>query len=322
MLLRVARATFQINTRRMTTPPPAVTAFKRALSTSPPPPVPAATLSATSTDLPATKRVKTEHESKNEVSEAVSTSPAVSIESAAPQVIASVETTILPSSAPKPVSSHQQNKNTARNPNKKGKKVKEVKAGGAEETGHFDVIELLGLDRVTEMRLLEEGGKNWRKESEVEWGVGADGKNMEVRIVGMSAHGMSSLLCKLYDASFTDISQHFIKLGDGLGLLTPASATSPTRLIAVPFTLPSELVLVHIHRHEPDYYMSHGDLIKIIEPSVERSLREGEVQVEVNATVGEELLATRAKFGERVQCKYFGVCSGCQVRLLPRRKDM
>lgn len=75
--------------------------------------------------------------------------------------------------------------------------MKEVKAGGAEETGHFDVIELLGLDRVTEMKLLEEGGKNWRKESEVEWGVGADGKDMEVRIVGMSAHGMSSLLCSV-----------------------------------------------------------------------------------------------------------------------------
>lgn len=108
----------------------------------------------------------------------------------------------------------------------------------------------------------------------------------------------------------------FSFLGDGLGLLTPASSTSPTRLIAVPFTLPSELVLVHIHRHEPDYYMSHGDLIKITEPSVERSLKEGEVQVHFNATVGEELLATRVKFGERVQCKYFGVCSGCQVRLL------
>lgn len=99
--------------------------------------------------------------------------------------------------------------------------------------------------------------------------------------------------------------------GDGLARLTPSGSDKPTRLLTVPFTLPDELVLVHIHRHEPDFYMSHGDVIKILEPSPKRKLQEGEVQQNLATKEGEEvsvaLKATREKFGERVQCKYFGL---------------
>lgn len=98
--------------------------------------------------------------------------------------------------------------------------------------------------------------------------------------------------------------------------MTPAASTKPTRILAVPFTLPGELIKVHIHRHESEIYLSHGDLLEIIEPSAERlmselELKERELQgVEV---VSEELKVVRKKFGERVMCKYFGTCSGCQV---------
>jgi tRNA (uracil-5-)-methyltransferase len=74
----------------------------------------------------------------------------------------------------------------------------------------------------------------------------------------------------------------------------------------VPFTLAGELVSVHVHRHEPDYYMSHGDLLAILEPSAQRKLAEGEVARDAGAVISPELAATKAKFGERVQCKYFG----------------
>lgn len=90
-----------------------------------------------------------------------------------------------------------------------------------------------------------------------------------------------------------------------MALLTPSGSDAPTRLLTIPFTLPNELVSVHVHRHEPDFFMSHGDLLRIIEPSPQRTLAEGEVVQDV-AVVSEELKATREKFGDRVQCKYFG----------------
>lgn len=97
--------------------------------------------------------------------------------------------------------------------------------------------------------------------------------------------------------------------------MTPSTSTQPTRLLSIPFTLPGELILAHIHRHEPDFYLSHADLIKIIEPSSDRSIKLDVVENDkgVEVEVGEELKAVREKFGERVMCKYFGTCSGCQV---------
>lgn len=110
--------------------------------------------------------------------------------------------------------------------------------------------------------------------------------------------------------------------GDGLALLTPAGSDSPTRLLAIPFALPGELVRVHVHRHEPEIYLSHGDLLAIIERSKDRDLKEGDVRevLETEKRLSEkgkeELRQAREKFGERVQCRYFGQCSGCQVRSL------
>lgn len=106
--------------------------------------------------------------------------------------------------------------------------------------------------------------------------------------------------------------------GDGLALITPSSATAPTRLLTVPFTLPSEICLVHIHRHEPDTLVSHADLVSIITSSDARKLQPGEVVTRLGAegrgaAPSEKLIEVRKKFGERVQCQYFGVCSGCQV---------
>lgn len=115
-----------------------------------------------------------------------------------------------------------------------------------------------------------------------------------------------------------------LSIGDGLAILTPTHGTAPTRLLTVPFTLPSELCLVHIHRHEPDTLVSHADLLSIIEPSQARSLEEGEKIERLGAEGrGEKpsakLVEVRKKFGDRVQCQYFGSCSGCQVRIFSLR---
>jgi len=77
---------------------------------------------------------------------------------------------------------------------RKARKVKAPKPGGVEEAGAFDVIELLGKERVEEMQKLEQEGKNWRGEAEKEWGVGANGKDVEVKIVGINSHGAVSHL--------------------------------------------------------------------------------------------------------------------------------
>lgn len=112
--------------------------------------------------------------------------------------------------------------------------------------------------------------------------------------------------------------------GDGLAILTPAGSDQPTRLLAIPFTLPNETVSVHIHRHEPDYYMSHADLVAIVKPSPLRTRAADEpaptgvcaTGATAPAEVTPALAAVRAKFGERVNCQYFGVCSGCQYQPL------
>lgn len=70
------------------------------------------------------------------------------------------------------------------------RKGKAPKPGGVEEAGAFDVIELLGAERVEELqRLQEEEGRDWTKEAEQEWGKGPDGKDVEVRVVGSNDHG-------------------------------------------------------------------------------------------------------------------------------------
>ncbi|GAA5925740.1 tRNA (uracil(54)-C(5))-methyltransferase [Sporobolomyces koalae] len=182
-------------------------------------------------------------------------------------------------------------------------KVKAPKPGGVEEAGAFDVIELLGQARVNELQQLErEEGKDWRKAAELEWGIGATGKDVEVKIVSINSHG------------------------DGLGVLTPSGSDKPTRLVSVPFTLPGELVKIHVHRHEPEYYMSHGDLLEIIERSEKRDAPASSEELPSYAAMSDEakaqLKAVREKFGNRVQCRYFGTCSGCQYQPLAYEEQL
>ncbi|GAA5892068.1 hypothetical protein JCM5296_004045 [Sporobolomyces johnsonii] len=260
--------------------PTAELAAKRVHSPSPPPPA-APVSTATS---PAAKRVKLT------VEDPVSVPPNL-IEQPA-------------SLAPAKPASTKAKPNQPKGKGKvRGRKVKPPKPGGAEEVGAFDVIELLGEERVKELQKLEEEGTDWRKEAEQEWGVGAEGKDVEVRVVDINSHG------------------------DGLARLTPSGSSAPTRLISIPFTLPGELVRVHVHRHEPEYYMSHGDLLEILEPSEKRKAAPGEVE-ELPSHAGmsdeakEELRKVREKFGERVQCRYFGSCSGCQYQPLAYEEQL
>ncbi|KAI5474547.1 tRNA (m5U54) methyltransferase Trm2 [Pseudohyphozyma bogoriensis] len=255
---------------------------KRAISTSPP-----RATTPTTGSAPPPKRAKLDEASTaNPAIEA----PAVPSPAPPPAAVPPAQTTTNEKPA-NPKAALGSNKKP-RGPGK-GKKVKPVKPGGAEETGFFDVVELLGEERVAELQKAEsEDGVNWRKEAEGEWGAGATGKDVEVRVVGISAHG------------------------DGLGVLTSSKSNLPVRLVSIPFTLPGELVKAHIHRHEPDYYMSHADLVELLEKSPERDLDDEERKEAEVEVVGEELKATREKFGDRVKCKYFGVCSGCQYQPL------
>ncbi|KAK4056666.1 tRNA(m5U54)methyltransferase [Microbotryomycetes sp. JL221] len=192
---------------------------------------------------------------------------------------------------------HNHNNNSkqtsAQRDNKKQHKGKAPKPGGVEEVGAFDIQLLLGNDRVEELQQLH-SDKEWYKLALQEWNSGADGKNVKVRIVELNSHG------------------------EGLALLTPEGQDKPTRLLSVPFTLPGELVEAHIARHEQDLLMSHGDLVTIIEPSEQRQIKQGEIVTKASSKDQPdlELEAVKNKFGQRVQCKYYGRCSGCQYQAL------
>ncbi|KAL8292128.1 hypothetical protein RQP46_001594 [Phenoliferia psychrophenolica] len=279
---------------------------KRALSGSPPPVV------ARTSPRPPLKKAKLDDEPTAPLPLPTTTAPAPAptVESSSiattNEAVPEVASTAAVVDAAKPAGAAKGGGGKARQPrqqpdNTRGRgkgrgKPKPHKPGGAEETGQFDVVELLGKERVEEMdKAAQDDGKDWRLEAEKEWGKAQDGKDVEVRVVGMSAHG------------------------DGLAILSSASTSLPTRILTIPFTLPNELALVHIHRHEPDYYMSHADLVRIVEPSPDR--QRPAIEIEGSAApaaedVSPELAAVRAKFGERVQCKYFGVCSGCQYQPL------
>ncbi|BGP48408.1 tRNA(m5U54)methyltransferase [Rhodotorula kratochvilovae] len=262
-------------------------ALKRAHSTSPPPPAPPAAAAAAA-DHPDSKRVKLTVEDPVSV-------PPVLVE--APVAAPAEETT-------KPAASTSRAAPTgakAKQPRKpRMRKGKAPKPGGAEEAGAFDVLELLGEERVAELkRLQEDEGRDVTAEAEQEWGKGAEGKDLEVDVVGWNDHG------------------------DGLALLTPAGSDKPTRLVSIPFALEGERVRIHVHRHEPDYFLSHADLLEILVPSPRRQAEVQELPGRVFDDKNKAKLDdVRRKFGNRVQCQYFGECSGCQYQPLAYEEQL
>lgn len=186
-------------------PPPSTTAAaasvaKRALSTSPPPPAPPAAAAEAAAD-PASKKVKLT------VEDPVSVPPVLvetAVDASAPPNEASSSTAEPSSAAAAPEVQAGSSKATGKDAGGGGKarkprqrKGKAPKPGGVEEAGAFDVLELLGAERVQELqRLQEEEGRDWAKEAEEEWGKGAEGKDVEVRVVGSSDHGALPLLVR------------------------------------------------------------------------------------------------------------------------------
>ncbi|SCV72097.1 BQ2448_4791 [Microbotryum intermedium] len=197
------------------------------------------------------------------------------------------------SSAPKAAAGPPPSRAPVGRKSKQGKKAKAVKPGGAEEVGAFDVVEFLGQERIDALEIDAEasGLKDWnRKQAEKEWGFGAEGKQVQVRVVGLNSHG------------------------DGLAKLIPSGSTEPTRLVTIPFAIPGELVNIKVTRHEANLLLSHSDLIDIIEPSEKRQAEA--VELPGKGEPSSALQEARKKFGSRVQCQYFGTCSGCQYQPL------
>ncbi|TNY24644.1 S-adenosyl-L-methionine-dependent methyltransferase [Rhodotorula diobovata] len=270
----------------MSAPAPAAPP-KRPLSTSPPPAAAAPPAApAAAADHPDSKRVKLAVEDPVSV-------PPVLVEQPVPPSASATASASEP--APAAAAAVPSKAKQPRKPRQR--KGKAPKPGGAEEAGAFDVIALLGQERVDELRRLQEDeARDWVAEAEREWGRGAEGKDLEVEVVGWTDHG------------------------DGLALLTPSGPGSdgkPTRLVSIPFALQGERVRIHVHRHEPDYFMSHADLLDILEPSPRRQADVSELPGRVlDDKTRSRLDAVRAKFGNRVQCQYFGECSGCQYQPL------
>lgn len=154
---------------------------KRALSHSPPPP-------STTSEDPFSKRLKLELDTL---------SPVPTLASEVAPVAEATASIAAPTGQQKHRADNRATKQSKGKGGRAGKgkekgKAKAPKAGGAEEAGYFDTIELLGKERVEELDRIEEEDEDanyWRNKSTEEWGFGKDGKDIEVRIVGMSAHG-------------------------------------------------------------------------------------------------------------------------------------
>lgn len=185
MLLR--RLAFSSRTTRYSIMSASTSLPKRAHSTSPPPPTPSAVASA-STTSPLAKRAKLAGDDTPSAAQPELATPSAVVEA----IVAATEPAVPSQGQQK---KEQANKGRKGKGGRKNAKGKAPKPGGVEEAGAFDVIEYLGAERVKE---LEEADRNWKKESEVEWGFGANGKDIEVRIVGMTSHGELSRLLGRY----------------------------------------------------------------------------------------------------------------------------
>ncbi|KAK4228312.1 hypothetical protein QBC38DRAFT_389012 [Podospora fimiseda] len=76
--------------------------------------------------------------------------------------------------------------------------------------------------------------------------------------------------------------------GDGLATLKGAESK---HIYAVPFSVPGDVVKAKVYRHNLDKGYSTADFIGVVTPSEIRD-------------------------DKRIQCKYFGTCSGCQFQML------
>lgn len=163
----------------MSAPAPAAPP-KRPLSTSPPPAAAAPPAApAAAADHPDSKRVKLAVEDPVSV-------PPVLVEQPVPPSASATASASEP--APAAAAAVPSKAKQPRKPRQR--KGKAPKPGGAEEAGAFDVIALLGQERVDELRRLQEDeARDWVAEAEREWGRGAEGKDLEVEVVGWTDHG-------------------------------------------------------------------------------------------------------------------------------------
>jgi hypothetical protein len=156
--------------RLMSASAPPTEGNKRALSPSAP-----ISTSINSTTSPDSKRAKLSSTSEDATASTPATSEAPTLTAKQNRKIAG-----------------RSNNNNGKQGGGRKSKVKAPKPGGVEEAGAFDVIELLGAERVEEMQKMEsEEGKDWRKAAEEEWGSGPNGKDVELNIVGINSHGES-----------------------------------------------------------------------------------------------------------------------------------
>lgn len=179
-------------------PAASIAPSKRAHSTSPPPPP--------TTSLPADKRIRLDVEEPASVPPnlvetvvdaatlpVASTSTSTSSSSAAVDATVDPSAPVVPPTAPaaaKGSNGAAQEKGKGKSRKVKGRKIKPPKPGGAEEAAAFDIVELLGKERVKELeRKVEEDGWDAYSEAVKEWGKDKEGKDIEVRIAGISDHG-------------------------------------------------------------------------------------------------------------------------------------
>lgn len=88
---------------------------------------------------------------------------------------------------------------------------------------------------------------------------------------------------------FTEIEVKVLELsstGDGLG-----QHSSSQQIYVVPFTSPGDIVKAKVIRHYEDEHYSHADFVSVVQVGPLRD-------------------------DSRINCKYFGTCSGCQLQML------
>lgn len=160
---------------------------KRAHSTSPPPPASPSAVPPTAVESAAAKRVKLTVEEPASVPPNLIETPIVAGKASTSEPAKKKEGTS--NGKPAPASGNKPKR--IKTANGKRFKVKPPKPGGAEEAAAFDIIELLGQAKVEELKQKEVEGWSAYNEAVKEWGKDKEGKDLEVRVAGISDHGAS-----------------------------------------------------------------------------------------------------------------------------------